>query len=75
MGAYANHETFLKWQSSGGKKVYTLDDCKSPKRPRSHGYGGRGYGGHGRGAYGRGGHGLSRDGLSRDGHSHDNGRN
>ena len=45
MGAYANNETFVKWQSPGGKKVYTLDDCKAPKRPRSHDYGGRGYGG------------------------------
>ena len=82
MGAYANNETFVKWQSSGDKKVYTLDGCKAPKRPRSHdyggrgyggrGYGGHGYGGHGRGAYGRGGH--SHDGHSRDGHSHDNGR-
>ena len=82
MGAYANNETFVKWQSSGGKKVYTLADCKAPKRPRSHdyggrgyggrGYGGHGYGGHGRGAYGHGGH--SHDGHSRDGHSHDNGR-
>ena len=68
MGAYANNENFVKWQSF----VFTLDDCKPPKRQRSHGYGSHGYGGRGNGGRGYGGHG--RGAYGRGGHSRDNGR-